>query len=356
MKKLFIDKYRPQTFKDILFNHNIAKQLIACAKSDDIPHMIIHGPNGSGRKTFAHLYVKEKYNRPNILMRKQKMDIKYASKNIEFNLIYSNYHHLIDPSTYGVYDRIITQGFFKNILQFPPIAGIKYRIIIVENADRLTHEAQQSLRRTLEKYVDTCRFIFLINQESILIDPLLSRCVQFRLSAPTKQTILNTLKNIANEENIKFINERLWDICKYSQRDINLAINTLQHISLYNPSCLTQKRPIEFRLFFDKDIYFDDIVELLWSSKKQKDLMVISEIREKLYDLLVHCIEPIDILKSLFHKSVEKFTQNKFDEQCLYKLTEYLVKYEDTMKQCSKPIYHLEGFIVSVFRLIHLGP
>jgi DNA polymerase III delta prime subunit len=180
--------------------------------------------------------------------------------------------------------------------------------------------------------------------------------VQFRLSAPTKQTIVETLKNIAKEENIKFVNERLWDICKYSQRDINLAINTLQHISLYNPSCLTQKNPIEFRLFFDKQRYFDDIIELLWSSKKQKDLMVISEIREKLYDLLVHCIEPIDILKSLFHKSVEKFTQNKVDEKFLYELTEYLIKYEDTMKQCSKPIYHLEGFIVSVFRLIHIEP
>ena len=157
---LYIDKYRPKTFEDVKFNHKVAGQLKACSHADNIPHIIINGPRGSGRKTFSELYVQEKYHKNDLRMKQQKTEIKYANKTVEIQLLYSPYHYLIDLSIYGVYDRLIIQGFIKDLVQTPPISGINYRIIILENADRLTQEAQHSLRRTLEKYINNCQYIF----------------------------------------------------------------------------------------------------------------------------------------------------------------------------------------------------
>lgn len=349
MRKLFIDKYTPNTFDDVKFNYKIAEHLKIFSKQDNIPHLIIKGPKSSGKKTFALLYVKNKYNKKNILIRKQKRQIKYSSKTIEFNLIYSNYHHLIDLSAYGVYDRIITQCFFKNILQIPPISECKYRIIIIENADKLTNEAQQSLRRTLEKYVDSCRFIFLVNNEASLISPLNSRCIQFRLSSPNNEELFQILNNISSIENIKIHKDRLYDIVNYSEGNIKLALHTLQFLNESNKTLLNSIKNIDFYLLYKHDMYYKRIVELIFNID---NVMSFIDIRHYVYDLLIHCIEPIDILKNIFKEIMKYLNKHNMDKKKNYifitEIVDNLSKYENSLRKCSKPIYHIEGFIMSI--------
>src|SRR5437867_704082 len=109
--RLFIDKYRPLTFDHIKFNQDLADKLKACAQSDEIAHFIIKGPQGCGKSTFADLFIKAKYNKEVLKIKQQNFEIKHASKTIELQLLYSNYHYRIDPSSHGVYDRLIIQGF-----------------------------------------------------------------------------------------------------------------------------------------------------------------------------------------------------------------------------------------------------
>lgn len=347
--RLFIDKYRPHSFADIKFNFQAAEKFKACSKKVDFPHIIINGPKGSGKNTFANLYIKAKYNKEKILIKQQKFEIKHASKTIELQLLYSNYHYQIDPSVHGVYDRLIIQGFIKDILQAKPISVIPYQIIIIENADRLTMEAQQSLRRTLEKHIDNCRFIFIINQESTLIEPLMSRCIQFRLSAPKLDEIECILQSICQMEKIQYNQTQLKQISFYCKRNLNNSINLLQYLSVCCPEQLHVDQIIEFKQIIEVDMYLYEIADLILTKKNLKTVLLV---RPKIYDLLVHCVEPIDILKNLFYIILNYFESQAIDEKSKHQLVQILVKYENTLKQGSKPIYHIEGFIVSVINLL----
>lgn len=349
-QKLFIDKHRPSSYNQIKFNQTISDQLTACAQLKNITHLIIKGPKGCGKKTFANLFIKAKYQKESLRMKQLKFEIKHASKTIELQLLYSNYHYQIDPSMHGVYDRLIMQGFIKDILQNKPIcAEIPYHSIIIENADKLTLEAQQSLRRTLEKNMDNCRFIFIVDQESNLIEPLMSRCALFRLAAPTHDEIKDILKDICAKENIEYLPEQLQQIVNYAKRNLSTAINLLQYLHVCLPQYLKENRLIDFTDIIHLDTYLQNILNLITDSITTKTIL---SIRSLLYDLLVHCVEPIDILKKLFKYIFEHFEKEGYSNQMKYQLIDILAKYENTLKQGSKPIYHLEGFIVSVLNLL----
>jgi replication factor C subunit 3/5 len=343
--RLFIDKYRPQSFDEIQFNQDVAKKFIACSKNNQIPHIVIKGPNGSGKKTFANLYIRTKYGKSNLQMRHQHLEINHASKSIEIQFLYSQYHYHIDPSAYGVYDRLIIQGFIKDILQIKPICDIPYHLIVIEHADRLTVEAQQSLRRTLEKHIDNCRFIFLINQDSTLIEPLMSRCVQLRLSSPSYSQVEEILQKIVMKEAIKANPHQIAQIAKYSQRNITIAIDLLQSLAVLYPNLLENETTIDFTDINDIDRHYQSIIGLLNSKLHPKTILMI---RSLLYDLLVHCVEPLDIMKSLFHRIFDTLKPSPPKQK---QLIDILEKYENTLKQGSKPIYHLEGFIISTMNL-----
>lgn len=349
--RLFVDKYSPNTFADIKFNHIAAKRLQACSRSNNIPHLIISGGNGSGRKTFANLYLKSKYHVDDLHVRCQTMEIKSANKSIELQLLYSDYHYQIDPSIHGVYDRIIVQGFIKDILQTKP-CNVPYHSIIINNADHLTFEAQQSLRRTLEKNINNCRFIFIISQELTLIDSLVSRCVQIRLAAPTDCQILEVLEHICASERIIYEKKQLHQVATYSQRNLSKALNLLQYLYLKFPRMLVTVSAINFDDINMNDKYIHDLALKLISVKNPIDLL---NLRTTLYDLLVQCVEPIKIMKSLFHTIFDylgKSTMNDRDDK-KHQLVQILSKYENTLRQGSKPIYHIEAFCLDTVLLLN---
>ena len=337
---LFVDKYCPNSFQGILFNHKSASQLIACAHYDQMPHLIIKGSEGSGKKTFANLYIKAKYGET-VHTKQQTVEITSATKTIELQMLYSDYHYQIDPSLHGVYDRVIVQGFIKDILQVRPISRVPYHIIIMTNADRLTLEAQQSLRRTLEKNISTCRFIFLVDQESSLIDSLISRCVQIRLSAPTIDEIESVLMIICQREKVTC--DYLHQIAIEANRSLTHAIHRLQQYLLTHSSGFAP--PVSFSetstlSVSSVDTCLDMVASHLTSAKTPED---IQRLRPILYDLLVQCVEPIKLMKGLFQRIFVTLPPPK-----QHHLIQLLAKYENTLKQGSKPIYHLEGFCLGV--------
>lgn len=187
--RLFTDKYYPRSLNDLDYNFELNRELLNIAKVKDLPHLMFCGIPGSGKKTRAMLFLRERFGESVTKVKKKDVTFKYPNKTIEFQLLYSNYHFQIDPSLHGVYDRSIIQDLIKKIMQLQlgsaDLSHGSHKVIVVENADRLTHEAQQSLRRTLELYVKTCRFIFLVNNEGNMIDPLQSRCLKLRVAAPS---------------------------------------------------------------------------------------------------------------------------------------------------------------------------
>ena len=335
---LYIDKYIPRKIEDLIYNIDVGKKLMDLAKKDT-PHLIISGSGGSGKKTFAKLFIGFKYDKP-INLKTQIYELKRGSKskNIEINVKHSKYHSQLNPSLSGVYDRFLIQEFIMDIIKTKPLGNIPYYTIVIEDAEKLTIDAQQCLRRTLETHIDMCRFIFLTNSNTSLIEPLVSRCIKISIPTPTSDELLNLLSGICLKEQITAKDDRLIEIIKNSNRNTRLTLNTLQLIFETNKDLLIADNVIDFNLTSSKCLYITNIVEELRVNN-------IDVVRNLLYDLLLHCIDPLDILKDIYYKIIDTYPITK---DSFFKLTEFLAYYENTYKQGSKPIYHLEGFCISI--------
>lgn len=346
--RLYIDKYQSQSFADVKFNQDVAQQLSSLAQNDNLPHLIIKGYEGSGRKMLVRLFIKTKYHVEILHIKPQNIEIKISNKKIKLQMLYSDYHYQIDPSLNGVYDRIIIQSFIKDILQTKPIDKISYHIVVILNADRLTFEAQQSLRRTLEKTIGNSRFIFIINSNSSLIESLNSRCVQIRLASPTDEQIQTILESICQHENKPTDSKILNYIIKRSERNLTKAMNLLQHYHLLQSSTLNQSNLILLKKI---DNIYQYVKELCYIILNAQDIHDIMEIRNRIYDLLVQCVDPLLVLKWIFKIIMSEFEQNKVSQQKKLQLIQIVNTVENNLHQCSKPIYHLENLSIEIILL-----
>ncbi len=122
-----------------------------------------------------------------------------TSTTIEFSIFTSNYHIEMTPSDNDHNDRHIVQNVVKEIASNTNIeskSGRGFKVLIINEADKLTKEAQGGLRRTMEKYVKNCRMILLCTNVHRLINPIRSRCLNIRLPAPDSETIKGILYEI----------------------------------------------------------------------------------------------------------------------------------------------------------------
>ena len=233
-RELLTDKYRPKSLKELDFNHNVNKFLIALAKSSeaDMPHLILEGCRGSGKRLRTELFLKEKYGEFRTRNTELLLDIPGKTEKKSIHTLTSPYHYQLNPNIHSIYDRSLIQVFITEILQYRVLTGVPYRIIVVEDADLLSTEAQESLRRTLETCISTCRFIFLVNREDKLIPPLYSRCIKIKLSSPTIDEIYNIAEKINIEENFGIHNTEIISIAKECDRDLMKAIQYLYRFHL----------------------------------------------------------------------------------------------------------------------------
>jgi DNA polymerase III delta prime subunit len=164
---LYIDKYVPSYIDKLIYGSDVLDKL-RLLKDDDNNHLIISGNYGCGKKTFARMFIECKYDRV-ITVKSQMYKLKHKSKtdSLNINFKYSKFHYQINPSINGVYDRYIIYEFIMDIIKIYPISGNQYHIIVVEDADKLTMDSQQCLRRTLETFIKLCRFIFITNSHTI---------------------------------------------------------------------------------------------------------------------------------------------------------------------------------------------
>jgi replication factor C subunit 3/5 len=327
MESLYIDKYVPCEEDEFVFNKDIITKINKLAGLDNIPHIIINGNGGSGKKTMANYFIKAKYNKKEINIKNQMYEIKHGTKKLNVLIKYSSYYWQLNPSIYGVYDRTIIQELILDVIQGRPLMnGVTHHIIIIEDADKLTIECQQCFRRILEKEITNCRFIFLVNQEASLIEALNSRCIQLRLSSPSYDEINAILEFICENENIdsNLIRKDITRNLKTEMNLLQMKANNLEYIN-------------------NEDIIIDLIITYIQKSNINDFIETMNIIRNKLYDLLVHCVDPILIIKKIYRKICS--------DTNFIKVTEILIKYENTIKSSSKAIYHLEAFILNLISI-----
>ena len=159
------------------------------AASEDFPHLLFYGPTGAGKKTRIACLLRELYG-PGALKLKidQRVFLNPSRRKIEVNLISSNYHIELTPSDAGIYDRLIIQDILKEIAQTQQVdqnAAHRFKIVVINEADALSRDAQSALRRTMEKYMVNLRLVLCASTTSRIISPIRSRCLCLLYTSPS---------------------------------------------------------------------------------------------------------------------------------------------------------------------------
>jgi len=165
----------------------------------------VYGPSGAGKKTRIVATLKELFG-PGV--EKIKVDARAfqtsSNRRLEFNIVTSNYHLEITPSDVGNYDRVVVQDLLKEVAQTQQIdqaARQCFKVVVINEADHLTRDAQAALRRTMEKYSPNLRLILLATSTANIIAPIRSRTLLVRVPAPTHDEICGALERSALREN-----------------------------------------------------------------------------------------------------------------------------------------------------------
>lgn len=202
--------------------------LRAQAQSGDFPHLLVYGPSGAGKKTRVVATLKELYG-PGV--EKIKIDARVfqtsSNRKLEFNIVASVYHLEITPSDVGNYDRVVIQDLLKEVAQTQQVdqtAKQRFKVVVINEADQLSRDAQAALRRTMEKYSPNLRLILLANSTSNIIAPIRSRTLLVRVAAPTHEQICDVLVQSAKKENWEVVEGLHKRIAVESGRNLRRAL------------------------------------------------------------------------------------------------------------------------------------
>ena len=199
-------------------------------------------------------------------------------------------------------------------------------------------DAQQALRRTMEKYVKTCRLILICTSISRVLSPLRSRCVPIKVPAPSFQAITSTLNDIVKKEKLSVSDELINDVALKSQRNLRKAILMLE-------GCVVQQVKDNKGIVPDYEKFIDDLAGYIISEQSPGALI---KVRGKLFELLKNCIPP-----SLIMTKLVECLLKRVDDEVKHEIITWAAHYEHSMQQGSKPIFHLEAFVarfMSIFK------
>jgi replication factor C subunit 3/5 len=197
----FIDKYAPKSANDSKLHKDILKLLDFISKDDSIPHLIFYGNDGVGKRRIIKLFLEMLYG-DGVNNIEENMYIVSGSGNKvkEVLVKQSDFHIMIEPVDNN-FDKYLIQDVVKEYAKRIQINLFKskkiFKSVMINNLDNLSYYAQTSLRRTMEKYSGTCRFIMWCKSLSKVIEPLKSRCICIRIGAPTNDELFKLALTIS---------------------------------------------------------------------------------------------------------------------------------------------------------------
>ncbi len=199
----WVEKYRPKKLNEIVGQEEITERLEAYVKSKNMPNLLFAGRAGIGKTASALALAHELYG----------------------DDVTRNFLELNASDERGI---DVIRGKIKDFAATMPYGGVPFKIIFLDEADALTRDAQQALRRTMEKYSKTCRFILSCNYSSKIIEPIQSRCAIFRFKPLSDKDIKKRLEYIAKKEDLEVTKDGYDAIVYVAEGDMRRAINVLQ--------------------------------------------------------------------------------------------------------------------------------
>jgi len=284
---IWTEKYRPRSFKEFVGQKEIVKKVKGMVEQKNLNHLLLAGPAGCGKTSLILIAAIELYGpswKDNIFETN-------ASQDRGINVVRED---------------------IKNFAKTKSLGQVPFKLCILDEADALTKEAQHALRRTMEQYSQSCRFILIVNYPSKIIEPIQSRCVIFKFKPIKKDESFEIIKNVEQKEGLK-IDEKTKNILyEISEGDARKIVNTLQSCSIISKS-------------ITEDLIFDTI-----PSAKPKEIKEVLEIavkgnfleaRNKMLDVMLnHSLSGLDIIKQIqkeiWNLSISDDKKIKLIEKC----------------------------------------
>jgi len=301
------EKYRPKTLDEIMGREYIVMRLKSYVQNRSMPHLLFAGPAGVGKTTSALCLARE---------------------------LFGEYWHQNFQETNASDERGINvvRNKIKNFARTKAIGG-DFKIIFLDEADALTSDAQNALRRTMELFARTCRFILSCNYSSKIIEPIQSRCAVFRFGPLSEEAILKMIEKMSENENLNLTETGKKAIIYVSEGDMRKAINTLQAAA-----------------FLEKDIDEELIYQIAAKAKpvEIKDMIVLAlegqflKARNKLDTLLLkYGLSGEDILRQV-HREIFSLDIN---EEKKIKLVDMIGEHDFRLVEGSNERIQIEALL-----------
>lgn len=307
---IWTERYRPKTFKEIIGQEKIVARISSFVKQKNIPNMLFSGSAGTGKTSLILVTSQELY-----------------GENWRENILETNAS--MDRGINVVREQI------KDFARTGTIKGVPFKIAILDEADALTREAQQALRRIMEQYSHNVRFCLLANFSSRIIDPIQSRCAIFRFKPLEKEYIKSLIEKISKDEKLKVDSKAVDAISEISEGDLRRVVNLLQ-------SSASISKNITESLIYE-----------ISSAAEPKELKQVLDLalnknflraKEQLLDVMLkHGLSGLDVIKQ-----IQKEVWNlKIEDEKKLKIIEKCGEIEFRMVEGSDEFLQLQSLLAS---------
>jgi replication factor C subunit 2/4 len=354
----WVEKYRPQVISDISYHTDIMNMLHNCVETNNMPHLLFYGPPGTGKTSSILAICRELYG-DHFSARVVEMN---ASDERGINVVRQKIKHFAKLSV----------GTGNNKLGKPIPA---YKMIILDEADCMTREAQDALRVIIEKHCAVTRFCFICNYISQMIEPIKSRCAIFNFKPLDSKSMRARLTHIATEENMKCKDSVFDVLIDLSNGDMRKAIMNLQNIKYVYEARLKAKGVTLDRASIEDVKLFSELEEIRHIDDIEINESDILELTGNLHqsvatNILFRCIQAqtvnvvVDLVRKIIAQGypvdncinqINKICVNSDKLKDIHKarIISVAAKIQKRVKECGNEYLQLLDYLSSIYQISH---